>query len=184
MTSSCSAKDDEKYLVKGFKRKITMLSFLNWAACRNNARFSWWWCTNSQNASFDVSLMQRFCFSTNSVTWGSKNAMMHIFWAKESEMAQSWEKCRQVEKVHKECIVVLHHLRIISASSATVTARFGTAKKCKLCVRTSRHAVPFLSLTTWEKLLHVQFFNLKKKSRSKTINAETTLIGSSFMTNY
>ena len=171
MTSSCSAKDDEKYLAKGSKRTITMLSFLNWAACRNNARFSWpvmWWCTNSQDASFDVSLMQRFWWCTNSVRRWSKNAMMHKFWAKESEMAQSWEKCRKAEKVHKECIVVLHHLRIISASSATVTARFETAQNCKLCgVWTSRHAVPFLSLTTWEKLLHVQFFNLKKNPEAR-----------------
>ena len=90
MTRSCSAKGDEKYLVKGLKRTITMLSLLKWAACRNNAMFSCsviWWCTNSQDASFDMILMQ-------------------IFWCKDSQTRQlMWVWCKDSDgKIHKRII--------------------------------------------------------------------------------
>ena len=165
MTRSCSAKGDEKYLVKGLKRTITMLSFLNWAACRDNARFSWpvmWWCTNSQDASFDVSLMQRF--------WWQDSQTHHLMWWCWDSDAQIDQKMRWCTnsgqkrarwyKVGRNADKSRKYTKSASLSCITFASfshpqqqlpRFGTAQNCKLCVRTSRHAVPFLSLTTWEK---------------------------------
>ena len=184
MTSSCSAKDDEMYLVKGLKRTITMLSLLNWAACRNNARFSWpviWWCTNSQDASFDVSLMQRF-WCTNSDVMIKKCDNAQVLGKRErdgtkvGEMQISRESTR---RVHRCPASPSHHFRILSNSY-----RASELHKIASCVCGPR--VTRFPSYLWQlgKNNFMCTFSIWKKSRSKTINAETTLIGSSFMTNY
>ena len=176
MTSSCSAKDDEKYLVKGFKRKITMLSFLNWAACRNNARFSWpvmWWCTNSQDASLDVSLMQRFWFCTNSVMI-QKCDDAQILGKRErdgtklGEMQISRESTR---RVHRCPASSSHHLCILSNSYRALR---NCTKLQAVCAGTLRHAVPSYLWQLGKKLLHVQFFNLKKVQKQDNQRRDNT----------
>ena len=143
-----------------------MLYFLNWAACRNNARFSWpviWWCTNSQDASFDVSLMQRFWWCTNSVMrWCTNSGQKRARWHKVGRNADKQRK--YTKSASLSCITFASF-----SHPQQQLPRFGTAQNCKLCVRTSRHAVPFLSLTTWEKLLHVKFSIWKNpKARPST----------------
>ena len=174
MTSSCSAKDDEKYLIKGLKRTITMFSFLNWAVCRNNARFSWpviWWCTNSQNASFDVSLMQRFWFCDVLIQKCDDAQILGKRERDGTKLGEMQINRESTQKVHRCPASSSHHLCILSNS---YVPRWGTAQNCKLCVRTLRHAVPFLSLTTWEKLLHVQFSNLKKVQKQDNQRRDNT----------
>ena len=170
MTCSCSAKGDEKYLVKGLKCTITMLSFLNWSACRNNAMFSWpviWWCTNSQDASFDVSLMQRFWWQdsqTHHLMWWCQDSDAQILWCDDQKMwwcTSSGQNRARWYKVGRNADKSRKYTKSASLSCITFASfsqqfsqqlqLFETAQNCKLCVRTSRHAVPFLSLTTWEK---------------------------------
>ena len=201
MTRSCSAKGDEKYLVKGLKRTITMLSLLKWAACRNNAMFSWpviWWCTNSQDASFDMILMQIFwckdsqtrqlmwvwCKDSDAqiLMWWSKNAIIQVLGKRErdgtkvGEMQISRESTR---RVHRCPASPSHHFRILSNSY-----RASELHKIASCV-CGPHVTRSPSYL-WQlgKNNFMCTFSIWKKSRSKTINAETTLIGSSFMTNY
>ena len=183
MTRSCSAKGDEKYLVKGLKRTIKCFTssielragtmpgsadlWYDDAQIHKMHHLMWVWCKDS-----DAQILM----------WWSKNAIIQVLGKRErdgtkvGEMQISRESTR---RVHRCPASPSHHFRILSNSY-----RASELHKIASCVCGPR--VTRFPSYLWQlgKNNFMCTFSIWKKSRSKTINAETTLIGSSFMTNY